>query len=70
MIASFCNQWTGRTRPITLHKRSPDLMPLDVFVYGYVRHIVCAQKSLDICHLRDNLWNAMNVGGEAKIVVI
>jgi hypothetical protein len=37
-------------------------MPLDVFVYGYVRHIVCAQKSLNVCHLRDNLWNAMNVG--------
>jgi hypothetical protein len=36
-------------------------MPLDVFAYGYVRHIVYAQKSFDVCHLRDNLWNAMNV---------
>jgi len=43
-----------------LRKISPDLMPLDVFAYGYVRH-VCAHKSLDVCDLRDNLWNAMNV---------
>jgi len=50
-------------------------MPLDIIAYGYVKHIFCAQKSLDVRHLRDNLWNVVNVeknkrSGNLKIKIL
>jgi len=40
-----------------------------------MEHIFCAQKSLDVCHLRENLWIAMNVeknegSGNLKIKIL
>lgn len=36
----FPAQWIGRGRPIKWPPRSPDLTPLDFFLWGYMKSLV------------------------------
>ena len=42
---TFPNRWIGRGGPIAWPARSPDLNPLDFFLWGHMKSIVYAQKS-------------------------
>uniref|UniRef100_A0A2C9L5J0 Tc1-like transposase DDE domain-containing protein n=1 Tax=Biomphalaria glabrata TaxID=6526 RepID=A0A2C9L5J0_BIOGL len=46
-------QWIGRRGPIEFPARSPDLTPLDFFLWGTVKDVVYKRK---LRHL-DTLWN-------------
>jgi hypothetical protein len=51
----FPNSWIGRGGPISLPPRSPDLTPMDCFLWGYVKNCVYGEKILDLQHLRDRI---------------
>jgi hypothetical protein len=36
----FPGRWVGRDGPISWHPRSPDITPLDFFLWGYVKDII------------------------------
>ena len=40
----FPDAWIGRGGPIPWSPRSPDLSPLDFFLWGYIKNIVYAEK--------------------------
>jgi hypothetical protein len=48
----MAGRWIGRGGPITLPPRSPDLIPLDFFLWGYVKNIVYQVKINDLQHLK------------------
>lgn len=52
----FPNGWIGRGAPIAWPPRSPDLTPLDFFLWGYVKNIVYAEKIRDLPHLRARIF--------------
>jgi hypothetical protein len=55
----FPNAWTGRGGPIFWPSRSPDLTPMDFFLWGYVKNIVYGEKICDIQHLQDRITAAI-----------
>jgi hypothetical protein len=50
----FPGRWVGRDGPIPWPTRSPDIRPLDYFLWGYVKYIIykTSVTSLDELKLR------------------
>lgn len=55
----FPNRWIGRAGPIPWPPRSPDLTPLDFFLWGYVKNTVYSEKIRDLQHLRQRITAAV-----------
>lgn len=47
----FPNRWIGRSGPIPWPARSPDLTPLDYFLWGYLKHKVYQHEIEDVNQL-------------------
>lgn len=54
----FNNHWIGRRGTIEWPARSPDLSPLDFFLWGYLKSKVYATKPLNLDDLRQRIVNA------------
>ena len=54
----FPDAWIGRGGPIPWPHRSADLSPLDIFLWGYIKNIVFAEK-MNIQHLQDRITSAI-----------
>jgi len=50
--------WKG-FGPIPWPPRSPDLSPLDFFLWGYIKNIVYAEKIKNIQHLQERITSAI-----------
>uniref|UniRef100_A0AAR2K5X1 Transposase Tc1-like domain-containing protein n=1 Tax=Pygocentrus nattereri TaxID=42514 RepID=A0AAR2K5X1_PYGNA len=50
----FPGKWIGRRGPVEWPPRSPDLTPLDFYLWGHLKAIVYAVKIRDVQHLK--LW--------------
>jgi len=50
--ATFPNRWTGRDGPTPWPPRSPDITPLDFFLWGYVKDKVFSTPVPDITNLK------------------
>ncbi|XP_071055356.1 histone-lysine N-methyltransferase SETMAR-like [Onthophagus taurus] len=50
---SFPERWIGRRGPIEWPPRSPDLIPLDFFLWGYLKSKVYAEKPLNVDALKN-----------------
>ena len=55
----FPDAWIGRGGPIPWPPRSPDLSPLHVFLWGYIKNIVYAEKIRNIQHLQERTTSAI-----------
>jgi hypothetical protein len=53
--ATFPGRWIGRRGPIPWPARSPDLTPMDFFLWGHVKHQVFLTKCQDIDELKDRI---------------
>lgn len=53
----FNNRWIGRRGTIEWPPRSPDLTPLDFFLWGYIKNKVYAIKPRDLEDLRQKIVN-------------
>lgn len=65
IVRDFLNEqypqkWIGRGGPISWPPRSPDLNPVDFFVWGYYKELVYSKESFDIDELRRKLSQAEN----------
>jgi len=49
---AFPGMWIGRQGPIEWPPRSPDLTPLDFFLWGYIRHRIFTVPPVDIDDLK------------------
>jgi len=57
----FPDAWIGRGGPIPWSPRSPDLSPLDLFLWGYIKNIVYAEKIKNIQHLQERITSAIEI---------
>ena len=55
----FPNRWIGRRGSMEWPARSPDLTPLDFFLWGHVKSIVYKTKPLDLADLRRRITLAI-----------
>jgi len=55
---TFPNRWTGRDGPIPWPPRSPDITPLDFFLWGYVKDKVFSTPVLDVKNLKTRITEA------------
>jgi len=55
----FPDAWIGRGGTIPWPLRSPDLSPLDFFLWEYIKNIVYAEKIRNIQHLQENITSAI-----------
>ena len=56
---AFSDRWIGRDGPISWPPRSPDITPLNFFLWGYVKDIVHRTKVHDITDLKQRISNAI-----------
>lgn len=54
----YPRQWIGRRGPIEWPPRSPDLTPLDFFLWGYIKSIVYKTKPASLQELRQRIIEA------------
>ena len=54
----FPNKWIGRSGPIEWPPRSPDLTPLDFFLWGYVKSRIYQTPVQDLADLRGRIIDA------------
>ena len=50
--ATFANRWIGRDGPTPWPPRSPDITPVDFFLWGYVKNKVFSTPVPDITNLK------------------
>jgi len=55
---SFPNRWLGRGGPIPWPPRSPDLTPLDYYIWGHMKILVYETKVDSRAALRDRIFAA------------
>ena len=56
--ATFPNRWIGRDGPTPWPPRSPDIIPLDFFLRGYVKDKVFSTPVPDITNLKARITEA------------
>ena len=56
--ATFPNGWIGRDGPTPWPPRSPDITPLDIFLWGYVKDKVFSTPVPDITNLKARITDA------------
>jgi len=56
--AKFPNRWTGRDGPTSWPPRSPDITPLEFFLWGYVTDKVFSKPVPDITNLKARITDA------------
>ena len=56
--ATFPNRWIGRDGPTPWPPRSPDITPLDFFLWRYVKHKVFSTPVPDIINLKARITDA------------
>jgi hypothetical protein len=55
---SFPNRWLGRGGPVAWPPRSPDLTPLDYYLWGHMKMLVYESKVYSWAVLRDRIFGA------------
>lgn len=56
----FENQWIGNSGPLRWPARSPDLSPLDFFLWGYLKTVVFETQPLNLEDLQNKIVQACN----------
>ena len=55
----FPDAWIGSGGPIPWPPRSPDISPIDFFLWGYIKDIVYAEKIRNIQDLQERITSAI-----------
>ena len=56
---TFPGRWIGRRGPVEWAPRSPDLTPLDFFLWGYMKQLVYKKTIKDLNDLRQKITRAV-----------
>ncbi|CAH2090775.1 unnamed protein product [Euphydryas editha] len=60
-LSPFHNRWIGRNGPILWPARSPDLTPIDFYVWGRMKEIIYEVEIVDLEHLTARINQAAEV---------
>lgn len=68
MDSEFPGRWIGRGGPKDWPPRSPDLSPLDFFLWGYLKRTVYASRPRNIEQLKTSIINQCRSISETTLV--
>lgn len=54
----FDNKWIGRGGPVAWPPRSPDLTPMDFFLWGYVKSVVYKNQPTTVDNMKQKIRDA------------
>ncbi|GBN73420.1 hypothetical protein AVEN_127760-1 [Araneus ventricosus] len=57
---TFLQRWIGRDAVMAWPPRSPDLTPLDFYLWGYVKQHVYSERINDINHLKQRITDVIH----------
>ncbi|GBN98564.1 hypothetical protein AVEN_115424-1 [Araneus ventricosus] len=57
---AFPQRWIGRGAVMTWPPRSPDIIPLDFYLWGYVKQHVYSERINDINHLKHRITDVIH----------
>ncbi|GBN43472.1 hypothetical protein AVEN_160876-1 [Araneus ventricosus] len=57
---TFPQRWIGRGAVMALPPRSPDITPLDFYLWGYVKQHVYSERINDINHLQQRITDVIH----------
>lgn len=66
----FEGRWIGREGPVPWPPRSPDLNPLDFFLWGYLKQLVYGTEVNDIEQLRQRIIAETNNIREQNVIAL
>ena len=66
---NFREPWIGRNGPVHWPPRSPDLTPLDFFLWGYMKDLVYAEAIHTRDHLVERIFDAAEKVREKLIAI-
>ena len=58
---TFTGRWVGRGGPTAWPPRSPDLTPLDIFAWVFIKDVVYRRKVRDLADLRQRIIEAVEL---------
>jgi hypothetical protein len=58
---TFPGRWVGSGAPTAWPPRSPDLIPLDFFAWGFIKDSVYSRTVLDLADLRQRITEAVDL---------
>jgi hypothetical protein len=61
MDETFPGRWVGREGPTAWPPTSPDLIPLDVFAWGFIKDVAYSRKVRDLADLRQRIIEAVEL---------
>jgi hypothetical protein len=61
MDEKFPGCWVGRGGPTAWPPRSPDLTPLDIFGWGFIKDVEYSRKVRDLADLRQSINEAVEL---------
>ena len=64
---TFPNRWIGRNGPTPWSPRSPDITPLDFFLWGYVKDRVCRTPVRDVKTLQSRIIEVLATVNEEML---
>lgn len=64
----FPNRWIGRSGPVQWAARSPDLNPLDFFMWGYLKHQVYMTQIQSVEHLMNRIIEEVDLINENQLL--
>ncbi|GBL73407.1 hypothetical protein AVEN_159418-1 [Araneus ventricosus] len=57
---TFPQRWIGRCAVMAWPPRSPDITPLDFYLWGYVKQYVYSESINDINHLKQRIMHVIH----------
>jgi hypothetical protein len=66
--ATFPNRWLGRDGPLAWPPRSPDITPLDFFLWGYVKDKVYVTKVTGVEDMKTRIRDAITIINRGMLV--
>ncbi|GBN77650.1 hypothetical protein AVEN_131335-1 [Araneus ventricosus] len=60
LVTTFPQRWIGRGAVMAWPPRSPDITPLDFYLWGYVKKHVYSERINDINHLKQRITDVIH----------
>ncbi|GBN62759.1 hypothetical protein AVEN_149503-1 [Araneus ventricosus] len=60
LVTTFPQRWIGRGAVMAWTPRSPDITPLDFYLWGYVKQHVCSEHINDINYLKQRITDVIH----------
>lgn len=70
LTEEFGTRWIGRGGPVAWPPRSPDLTPLDFFLWSEIKRLVYVSEPTDVQELKQRIIDAFNKVKQQNVLIL